>query len=793
MANKARQFYEFGPYRMDPHRRLLLRENKIVPVQPKAFDILLVLVENSEKVVLKDDLIKAVWPETFVEESNLAQNIFVLRKTLGDAVEEKRYIVTVPGRGYRFAEKVTVVAEGEVVEKQGAPVPVEDEDRLVVESHTRSRMVVEEQQVPAIALPAKPGRSRMAIAVASVLGVLIAAGAYSYLHRAPKLTEKDTIVIADFTNNTGDAVFDDALRQASAVELEQSPFLNIVSDRKVNETLRMMGHPANERITTDVGRELCLRTGSQALLVGTISSLGSHYLLELSAVACTTGDTLAREQSEATSKEDVLKALSRCSSSLRVKLGESLPSVQKFDVPIEATTSSLEALRNYSMGVRVYLQEGNAPSIPFFKRAIELDPNFPMAYATLSIVHGFLQQPSLQLEYATKAYQLSDRVTEREKLRITAGYFDATGELDKEAETCELWAANYPRDNIPLRYLVRIYENVGQYDKALVEGQNVIRLAPDIVVSYTILGAEYIFLNRLDEANATFDQALGHKLDSGNLRQQMYILAFLRGDETQMEQQVAWGAGKPGDEDPLLSMQSDTEAYHGRLSKARNFSRRAVDSAVRADSKETAASWQVNAALRETELGNATAAQQGVARALALSQGRDVKVVAALALARTGDALRAQVLAEELEEAYPNNTFMKLYWLPTIKAAIEIGQGNSSQALVDLEPTAPYELGIAGGFINYLYPAYLRGQAYLLVHNGPAAVAEFQKLLDHRGIVENFVTGALVHLQIGRAYAMAGDAAKAGAAYRDFLTLWKDADSDLPILKQAKTEYAKLH
>ncbi|HXZ33584.1 MAG TPA: hypothetical protein VEH30_15010, partial [Terriglobales bacterium] len=364
--------------------------------------------------------------------------------------------------------------------------------------------------------------------------------------------------------------------------------------------------------------------------------------------------------------------------------------------------------------------------------------------------------------------------------------------FDKEAQTYELWEANYPRDFIPHVNLGSNYVNMAQYDKAVAETQEALRLSPDQVTSYANLGATYVDLNRLDDAKAAFDQALARKLDDGFLRQQMYFLAFLRGDAGQMEQQVAWGAGKPGDEDLLLSIQSDTEAYYGQMNKARDFSRRAMDSAVRADSKETAASWQVNAALREAELGNAALARQGVAAALALSPGRDVKVIAALALARIGDAPRAKALVGELEKNYPTNTMLKLYWLPTVNAASALDTGDFSQAIVDLEAAGPYELGQAALFVNYLYPAYLRGQAYLLANNGNAAAAEFQKLLDHRGIVLNFVTGVLAHLQIGRAYAMAGDTAKAKAAYQDFFNIWKDADPDIPILKQAKAEYAKL-
>ena len=640
-------------------------------------------------------------------------------------------------------------------------------------------------------------RWRILISVGVVLLGALGVGLYLRSHSASAtkttaLTEKDTVVLADFTNRTGDPVFDDALKQALAVELGQSPFLNVLSDRKVSQTLGMMGHPANERITMDTGRELCIRTGSKALLGGSISGLGSHYLIDLSAVACSTGDTLAKEQSEATSKEDVLKALSRASSTLRTKLGESLPSVQRFDVPVEATTPSLEALKTYSMGISIGREKGSAASIPYLKRAVELDPNFPLAYAALSIGYGNLGQRSLALEYATKAYQLRDRVTEREKLRITAGYFSATGEIEKAAGTYELWKANYPRDFIPHGNLGGLYGDLGQHEKALAEYQEGVRLQPDAVTGYANLALTYIILNRTDEAQAAFDQAFARKLDGGTLHAILYLLAFMRGDSALMEQQLAWGAGRPGEEDILLSSHSDTEAYYGRMAKARDFSRRAVESAVRADSKETAGLWQANAALREAELGNIAAAKLGVAAAQALSAGRDVRIVEALTLARCGDAPRVKTLTEELKKNYPNNTLMKLYWLPTISAALEVSRNNPSQAIIDLEPAAPYEAGLTQSYINYVYPAYVRGQAYLIEHKGLAAAAEFQKLLDYRGLVGNFVTGTLVRLQLGRAYAVAGDTAKAKAAYQEFFNLWKDADPDIPILKEARAEFAKL-
>jgi tetratricopeptide (TPR) repeat protein/predicted Ser/Thr protein kinase len=661
------------------------------------------------------------------------------------------------------------------------------ETGLVPAASSRSVPAVQERGAHA----AKRNLWKIAVPSVVVVAASIAGGLYYRLHRSKPLTDKDTVVLTDFDNKTGDAVFDDALKQALASELGQSPFLNILSDRRVNQTLRIMGRPTNERMTLEVGREVCLRSGSKALLRGTISSLGHHYLIDLTATACVTGDTLANEEGEATDKEDVLKVLSQVATSLRTRLGESLSSVQKFDVPIETTTSSIEALKSYSMGVQTQHEKGDAPSILFHKRAVELDPNFALAYSALSVSYLNLNQPSLAVENATKAYQLRDRVSEREKLRITAYYFRATGELDKEAQAYELWAAEYPRDTGPHNNLGTNYMYMGQYDKALAEFQAGLRLNPDNAILYSNLGDTYLCLNRLDEANAAFDQAFVHKLDSGILRLYVYNLAFLQGNTARMEQQVAWAAGKPGDEDILLSAQSDTEAYYGRMSKARDFSRRAVESAVRADSKETAGLWRVNAALREAELGDIASAKDGVAAALALSSGQDVKTLAALTLARIGDAVRATIVADELKKNSPTNTMLKVYWLPTINAAIELSRHNSARAIALLEAAAPYELGVPGN-VSALYPAYVRGQAYLLANNGTAAVAEFRKLLGHKGIVLNFVTGSLVHLQLGRAYALMGDTAKATAEYQDFLTLWKDADPDIPILKQAKAECAKL-
>jgi eukaryotic-like serine/threonine-protein kinase len=646
--------------------------------------------------------------------------------------------------------------------------------------------------------PPTEGRKLWKILVPAAAVVVAAAIAAIYYLRprpaATPLTEKDTIVLADFDNKTGDPVFDDALKQALAVQLGQSPFLNILSERKVEETLGLMGRPANERITRDVARELCVRTGSKAILLGSISNLGGQYVIGVDAVGCSSGDTLAEEQEEAATKTDVLKALSKAAASLRSKLGESLASIQKFDVPVEATTTSLEALKAFSMGITTSRTKGDAAAIPFFKRALELDRNFAIAYATLGLSYGNLGQASLSAENIKKAYALRDHVSEHEKYRISALYYqNVTGELEQASQVYELWAKSYPQDWVPLGDLGYIYCQLGQYDKAVAETQEQLRLESNTVVGYGNLAQTYLALNRPDDAAKALEQAQEHKLEGDFLHQEIYYLAFYKGDTAEMERQVAWAAGKPGDEDLLLSFQSDTEAYYGRLAKARDFSRRAVDAAVRDESKESAALWQVNAALREAEFGNAAAAKQGVAAALSLAPGRDVRLFAALALARSGEAARAKAMVDELEKTYPSDTMLRVYWFPTLKAALELDANNPAQAVISLEAAAPYDLGQPPQLqLGTMYPAYIRGQAQLAAHNGAAAATEFQKFLDHRGITLNFPLGALAHLGLARAYALSGETAKARAAYQDFLALWKDADPDIPILQQAKAEYAKL-
>jgi serine/threonine protein kinase/tetratricopeptide (TPR) repeat protein len=611
-----------------------------------------------------------------------------------------------------------------------------------------------------------------------------------------RLTEKDTIVLSDFANTTGDPVFDTTLKQALSVDLEQSPFLNVLSDSKVNGTLRLMGHSSNERVTEELAREICLRAGSKALLAGSVASLGSHYAIGLKAVNCQTGDSLGSAQAEADSREKILTALGQAATTLRGKLGESLASIQKFDKPLEeATTSSLEALQAYSEGIRQENEKGDAAAAPYYKHAVELDPNFAGAYAVLAVRYANLGQASLAIANSRKAYELRDRVSQREKYYISAQYYTyVTGEVEKAIEQYELWIQNYPRDAIPYTNIGVSYSTEAQYEKSAAQTREALRIDPNNVLAYTNLGQDYLALNRRDEAKATFEQAAANHLDDPYLHLNMYYLAFLQGDVAAMQQQVSWAMGKPGTEDLLVSAHSDTEAYHGRLTKARDLSQRAVDLAKSNDATETAAIWEVSQALREAEFGNAVRARQFASAALALAPlGRDVQLLAALALARAGDTVPAQKFADKINNEFPLSTVLQRYWLPTVQADIELVHGSAAEALEALRAASAYELGDPPQFQpGTLYPVYVRGQAYLRAANGAAAAEEFQKIIDHRGIVLNLPLGALAHVGLARAYALSGDTAKSKAAYQDFFALWKDADPDIPILKEAKAEYAKL-
>jgi serine/threonine protein kinase len=640
--------------------------------------------------------------------------------------------------------------------------------------------------------------TRWKVMVPAALAVaVLAASTYFYFHRTPKLTDKDTIVLAEFTNTAGDPVFDGTLRQGLTVQLEQSPFLSLLSDRRIQQTLQMMGQPADARLTPEIARELCQRTESAVVLDGSIASLGSQYVLGLKAGNCRTGDALAAEQVTAEGKERVLKALGEAAVKLRGKLGESLTTVQKFDTPLEqASTPSLEALQAYSLGWKTRVGKGDdAAAIPLLQRAIRLDPKFAMAYAALGASYFNLGEASLGAENTKMAYELRERASDREKFYIESHYHSiVTGDLEKARRDYELWAQTYPRDWVPPDNLGGIYRILGQYDKRLAENRETLRLDAS-GVSYAYLVYPYLNLNRLEEARGVAKEAQSKNLDSPLLRGALYLLAFLENNRAGMAEQVAWSTGKPGIEEVLLSYEADTFAYSGRLGKAQEFSRRAVASAERAEEKETAAGYEAAAALREALFGNANKARQRAAAALSLSVGREVRFGAALALTLAADAPRAQELADDLSKRFPEDTLVQFNYLPTIRAQLAITHNDSSKAIEALQVAAPYELGspVSGGaFSPALYPVYVRGESYLAAHQGSEAATEFQKILGQRGVVLNEPIGALAHLGLARAYVIEGDTGKARGAYQDFFILWKDADADIPVLQLAKAEFVKL-
>ena len=622
----------------------------------------------------------------------------------------------------------------------------------------------------------------------------VAGGLYYRSHQPQPLTDKDIIVLADFDNKTGDSVFDDTLKQGLSVQLEQSPLLGLLSERKVNETLKLMGRSGGDRLTPELTREVCQRTGSKALLTGSIAGLGSQYVIGLKAVNCNTGDVLAEAQEQAAGKEAVLKALDSAAVRLRGKLGESLSSVQKHATPVEeATTPSLEALQAYSQGWNTRYVKGDMAALPFYKRAVDLDPNFAMPYAAMSHAYSNLSQAGRAAENARKAYELREKVSERERFHIESIYYMVvTGEIEKAIQNNELWRQTYPRDAAPSREVAFLYGALGDLQRSLQEAQEAVRVEQSSSNNYLDLGIYYAALNRLDEAEAAYKQEEDLKLGNAFLLQWRYQLAFLKGDTAQMAEMSAAAMGRPGTEDLLLAAQSDTEAWYGKLKSARELTQRAMDSAQHDDAKETAAAYQAASSLREAGSGNRELARVAATGALRLAPNRDVRAMAALALARSADTAGAEKVAAELEQTLPLDTLVQGYWLPTIRAAVAIERKEPDRAIELLKIASTIELGQPTALSVFLCPVYLRGEAYLMLHDGKAAAAEFQKFNEYRGLVGNFQWGALARLGLARAYAMQGDAAKAKAAYQDFLLLWKDADPDIPILKQAKAEFAQL-
>jgi len=643
-----------------------------------------------------------------------------------------------------------------------------------------------------------PGKVWKFAAAGVLLAAFVGGALYFRSRQRPptnSLTDRDTIVLADFTNTTGDAVFDDTLKQGLFVQLEQSPFLQLISERKANDTLKLMGRAPGERLTEAVTREICLRTSSKAMLTGSITSLGSRYVIGLTAVNCNSGDVLAEAQEQAASKEAVLNALDGAAITLRKKLGESLGTVEKYATPlIAATTPSLDALKAYSLGQKMRRAKGDTAGLPFFKQAVDLDPKFAVAYATLSSSFANLNQPQRAVEYGRKAYNLREQVSEIERLGIETNYYETvTGELEKAAQALEVWYQTYPNRFDRCMDPAFISLVLGDSEMALRQClESPLKNAAAHYVHYINLGSAYTNLNRFDEAAAVYEEADRQKVESELLVTNRYRLAFLQGDGARMAEFAAAAVGKPGAEDQLLAAKADTETWHGRLKSGRELLAGAIDSAERNDARETAALYFAGAALTEGEFGALSEARVDAQSAVKLARNRDVLAISALSLARAGEIAGADRMAAELSRVYPLDTLVQRYWLPCIRAAIALERKDPNRAVESLKAIGLIEMSLPVQIQIALCPAYLRGEAYLMLHDGQRASGEFQKFLDHRGLVANFAWGPLARRELARAYLQQGDTDKARAAYEGFFALWKDADPDVPALKQARMEYAKL-
>jgi tetratricopeptide (TPR) repeat protein len=650
--------------------------------------------------------------------------------------------------------------------------------------------------------PAAPTRRHtLSFAVAAVALAASAVGGYLYIHHSPKLTDKDTIVLADFANTTGDPVFDDTLRQGLSVQLGQSPFLSIVSDERIRKALPLMGEPATARLTSDVARNICVRTGSTAVVNGSIASLGNQYVIGLRAENCATGDLLDEEQLQFARKEDVLSILSQLATKFRTRVGESRATVQQHSTPLEeATTRSLDALKAFS----ATMNPASSPQrdIPLLIRATEIDPNFAVAHARLGLAYSTLGESLLGEKSTRKAYELREHATDRERFFISTIYErQVTGNLEKEAEILRLWAQTYPRDpNAPGLMSGFATGGTGRYELMIQASRDAMAIDPDVVPPYISMAIGHIYLGRPNDAEQAVQQVLAHAPNLSDVPILRFHIAFLKGDTAGMEAQGRLAKGQSSAEDHLLHLQALVLARSGRLDAARQSTRHAIELASAIGQRERAAVWQTAGAVSEALYGNAAAAQRDAMQVLAVAKGRHVTYAAALALAIAGERSRSQAIADDFESRFPDDTCVRFTYLPTLRALFALGAHQPSQALELLRPAAAYEFaeagisfyGSGGGSFGAMYSTYLRGRAYLALHKATEAAAEFQKILDHPGVVLGDPIGALARLELARALTMSGDARTARAVYQDLLALWTDADPDLVLPKQAKAEFAVL-
>jgi eukaryotic-like serine/threonine-protein kinase len=720
-------FFEFGPFRYDVEARALYRGDTFVALTPKAAEMLLVLLEEAGRVVTKEILLARVWPDVIVEEGGIANNISALRKILDQGGWMDEPIATVSRRGYRFTAPVVAKSRSE-----------------------RSA-------------PAAAPRS------------------------TPKITEKDTVLIADIDNQTGDASFDGSLKQALALHLAQSPYVDVLPDRRVHATLRLMGRPTDLPVNGDTAFELCRRAGAKAMVTGSIFAVGDDYVIGLQAVD-PEGDILASEQARAHGKGEVIRALDKAALAMRTTLGESIASVQRYSIPLaEVATPSFEALKAYALGRSLWWEKGEAVAIPEMLRAVDLDPEFSSAYSALASMCANMGQATRAAEFMKKSYSLREKSGERERFRIESFYHDyVEGDVYQSIRSLELWQRSYPRDRMSSLNNGFQHMKLGLWDRALAHSEFAAETEASVIITSN-LAITLLALERHADARTLIDRALTTGFDAFFMHQVAYHEAFLRQDVIAMRRHAIAVAGRPGEEDLLLMTEANTEAYYGRVKASRELSRRAVESAKRADAPDTAAIWQVLAALREAELGNLAVAREAAEATLALSNGRDVRLYAALAFARIGDIDRAMEIATSIDKDSPKATIAQQYWLPSIRAAKALHDKDWDAAIQLLEPTAAIELGLAEVIcLGLMYPPFLRGEAYFGAGRYPEAQAEFQKLLDHPGLVLNFILAPLARLGVARSLAKQGEKVEARLRFDAFLTLWKTADPDLPQIKLAK-------
>jgi len=753
----------FGVFDLDPDAGELRKAGIRLRLQKQPLEILKILVQRSGEVVTREELCSGIWSDdTFVDfDNNLNTAINKLRDVLGDTASSPRFIETVPRLGYRFIAPVTTN-------------PYHDIAGLA---------------------PASRRTAKWKFIAVGLAVVALVAGTFWFPRSSRVPAQRTAILVADFANRTGDSVFDGTLRQGLSVQIEQSPWLNVVTEEQISETLHMMGRPGTAELSPEVAHEVCQRTNSEVAVDGSIALIGTQYDLVLRAVDCARGDLLGSAEERAQDKNHVLDAVSKLASTIRQKLGESLSSVRRYDTPLaRATTASLEALQCYTQGVQAQAQRFDyTGSLHWFQQALEADHNFAMAYWSAGEAYGDLGESNSARSYMRKAFELREPVSQREKWLIEGGYYYfVLGDLDKARQSLELLIKVYPDTQSAHNSVADIAEMFGDYDTGLAEYRQGLQLSPKSSLFYRDVANTYLALGRIDDAVAV---ARAAGVDS-NLASVLYSIAFYRNDRAEMTAQVAAASGKPGIEDLLIQLDADTAAYFGHLDKARSLSRRAAELAQRMHEKETSAQYDAASSLRDALLGKTREAgeQQAIARNYQ-GPGRDLTYGIALALSYSGDLKESQILTDNLAKDFPEDTIVHCNYLPTLRARIAIMQGTPERAIDSLVPARDCELGLpAYSYYNWpnLYPVYVRGEAYLAAHRGAEAVSEFQKIIDHRGIVLNEPIGALAYLQLGRAYAAAGSTAKAKAAYQDFLALWKEADADVPIMRQAKAEYAKL-